>query len=165
MTARRHELQRHVDLRRWYNREPSSPTYLSRMRLSALHSIVPAVLLFAGVTAFSPASPLASEHGAAFHAHLVRADPAVNDTIAATPKSVRLWFSEPVELELSRVKIVREGGDTVRTSVLRHEGTAATTAAVDLATPATAPGTYVVAYRVVARDGHPSSGSYRFVVK
>jgi len=135
------------------------------MRLSAFHSIIPAALLFAGVTAFSPASPLASDRGAAFHAHLVRADPAVNDTIASTPRTVRLWFSEPVELGLSRVKIVREGGDTLKTSMLRHEGSAATTAALDLAAPATAPGTYVVTYRVVSRDGHPSSGSYRFVLK
>jgi copper transport protein len=135
------------------------------MRLSTLSSIIPAVLLFAGVTAFAPASPLARARGAAFHAHLVRADPAVNDTIASTPKTVRLWFSEPVELGLSRVKIVRVGGDTVKTSVLRHEGTAATTAALDLATPPTAPGTYLVTYRVVSRDGHPSSGSYQFVLK
>jgi len=135
------------------------------MRLSAFHSIVPAALLLAGVTAFSPASPLASGRGAAFHAHLVRADPAVNDTIASTPKTVRLWFSEPVELGLSRIRIVRVGGDTVKTSVLRHEGSAATTAALDLAAPPTAPGTYLVTYRVVSRDGHPSSGSYEFVLK
>jgi methionine-rich copper-binding protein CopC len=135
------------------------------MRLSALHSIVPAALLFAGVTAFSPASSVVPASGAAFHAHLVRADPAVNDTIAATPTSVRLWFSEPVELGLSRVRIVRLGGDTVKTSGLRHEGSAATTAALDLSTPPTAPGTYVVTYRVVSRDGHPTSGSYNFVLK
>ncbi|MBK5188764.1 MAG: copper resistance protein CopC [Gemmatimonadaceae bacterium] len=130
------------------------------MRLSALHSILPAALLFAGVTAFAPAAA-----GARFHAHLVRADPAVNDTIAATPRAVRLWFSEPVELGLSRVKIVRVGGDTVKTSALRHEGSAPSTAALDLAPAAAAPGTYVVTYHVIARDGHPSTGSYSFVVK
>jgi methionine-rich copper-binding protein CopC len=137
------------------------------MRLSILHSSIPAALLFAGVTAFAPASPAFTgrAEGAAFHAHLVRAEPAVNDTLAATPTAVRLWFSEPVELGLSRIKVVRMGGDTVKTSVLRHEGSAATTAALDLATPPTAPGTYVVTYRVVARDGHPTSGSYNFVLK
>ena len=140
-------------------------TYLSLMRLSALHSIVPAALLFAGVTAFAPPTPMLAGRGTAFHAHLVRADPAVNDTIASTPKSVRLWFSEPVELGLSRVRIVRVGGDTVKTSGLRHEGTAAATAALYLATPPTSPGTYVVTYRVVSRDGHPTSGSYSFVLK
>jgi methionine-rich copper-binding protein CopC len=135
------------------------------MRLSALHSIVPAALLFAGVTAFAPPTPMLAGRGTAFHARLVRADPAVNDTIASTPKAVRLWFSEPVELGLSRVKIVRVGGDTVKTSGLRHEGTMATTAALDLTTPPTSPGTYVVTYRVVARDGHPTSGSYSFVLE
>ena len=135
------------------------------MRLSALNSILPAALLFAGVTAFAPATPVMATHGAAFHAHLVRADPAVNDTIASTPKVVRLWFSEPVELGLSRVRIVRVGGDTVKTSGLRHEGNAATTAALDLSTPPRSPGTYVVTYRVVARDGHPTSGSYSFVLR
>ncbi|HEV7706332.1 MAG TPA: copper resistance CopC family protein [Gemmatimonadaceae bacterium] len=136
------------------------------MRLSALHSIIPAALIFAGVTAFAPATPVVAASGVArFHAHLVRADPAVNDTIAATPKTVRLWFSEPVELGLSRVKIVRVGGDTVQTSGLRREGSEATTAALDLSAPPTAPGTYVVTYHVVARDGHPTTGSYNFVLK
>jgi len=144
---------------------PSLP-YLSHMRFSALHSIIPAALLFAGVTAFAPASTTASVgDGARFHAHLVRAEPAVNDTISATPTAVRLWFSEPVELGLSRVKIVRVGGDTVKTSGLRREGSAATSAALDLSAPPTAAGTYVVTYRVVARDGHPTTGSYNFVLK
>lgn len=135
------------------------------MRLSALYSIIPAALIFAGVTGFAPVTPAVAVSGATrFHAHLVRADPAVNDTIAATPKAVRLWFSEPVELGLSRVKIVRVGGDTVKTSGLRHEGSAATTAALDLSSPPTAPGTYVVTYHVVARDGHPTTGSYNFVL-
>lgn len=136
------------------------------MRLSALRSILPAALIVAGVTAFAPASSLAATgDGAAFHAHLVRAEPAVNDTIATTPKAVRLWFSEPVELGLSRVKVVRIGGNTVKTSGLRHEGAAVTTAALDLASPPTEPGTYVVTYRVVSRDGHPTAGSYNFVLK
>jgi methionine-rich copper-binding protein CopC len=144
----------------------SSFPYLSHMRLSAIHSIIPAALIFAGVTAFAPAAPrVATDDAARFHAHLVRAEPAVNDTIAATPKAVRLWFSEPVELGLSRVKIVRVGGDTVKTSGLRHEGSAATTAALDLSAPPTAPGTYVVTYHVVARDGHPTTGSYNFVLR
>ena len=89
------------------------PLIFHDMRRSAFTRLFPAALLFAGVTAFSPASRDASSR---FHAHLVRADPAVNDTIAATPKTVRLWFSEPVELALSRVKIERVGGDTDRKS-------------------------------------------------
>jgi len=122
-----------------------------------MKTIVPAAALFAALTAFAPAP-------ARFHAHLVKADPAVNDTIATVPKTVRLWFSEPVEVALSRMQIVRVGGDTLRTTALRREGPA-TTAAADLTVPATAPGTYVVSYHVVARDGHPSSGEYRFVVR
>lgn len=132
------------------------------MRLANLSSIFSAALLCAAVSAFAPAHVSAT---ARFHAHLVRAEPAVNDTIATTPKAVRLWFSEPVELGLSRVKIVRVGGDTVKTSVLRHEGSAAATAALDLAAPPTAPGTYVVTYHVVSRDGHPTTGSYNFVLR
>ena len=133
------------------------------MRLPASYrtltlSTVTAALLFCGVTAFAPAE-------ARFHAHLVRAEPAVNDTIATTPKAVRLWFSEPVELSLSRVRVVRVGGDTLKTGGLRHEGTEASSASLDFSAPATAPGTYVVTYHVVARDGHPTRGSYNFVLK
>jgi methionine-rich copper-binding protein CopC len=123
-----------------------------------LNFILSALVLFAGITAFAPAS-------ARFHAHLVKADPAVNDTIAASPKTVRLWFSEPVELALSRVRVVRVGGDTLKTGELRREGSAANTAATDLSAPATTPGTYVVTYHVVARDGHPTTGTYTFVVR
>ena len=130
------------------------------MRLTSFNSNCCAALLYAGVTAFAPAPAAVS-----FHAHLLRAEPAVNDTIATTPKSVRLWFSEPVELSLSRVRIVRVGGDTVKTGGLRHEGSASATASLDLTSPATTPGTYVVTYHVVARDGHPTTGSYNFVLR
>ena len=123
-----------------------------------MKTILSAAILLVGITAFAPAS-------ARFHAHLVKADPAVNDTIATTPKTVRLWFSEPVELALSRMQVVRVGGDTLKTGALRHEGSAATTAAADLATPATTPGTYIVTYHVVARDGHPTTGTYAFVIR
>jgi methionine-rich copper-binding protein CopC len=123
-----------------------------------MKTIAPAAVLFAGIMAFAPAS-------VRFHAHLVKADPAVNDTISTTPKAVRLWFSEPVELALSRMQVVRVGGDTLKTGALRHEGSAATTAAADLAAPAATPGTYVVTYHVVARDGHPTTGTYTFVIR
>jgi copper resistance protein C len=136
----------------------SSATYSSARRVRAVLAILPAALLLAGVTAFTSAR-------ARFHAHLVRAEPAVNDTIATAPKAVRLWFSEPVELGLSRMKIVRVGGDTLKTGALRHEGAAATTAAADFASPSLAPGSYVVTYHVVARDGHPTNGNYTFVVR
>ena len=136
----------------------SLPLIFRFMRISAFYSTAAALLLFTGVTASAPAT-------AVFHAHLVRAEPAVNDTLVSTPKSVRLWFSEPLELALSRVKIVRIGGDTVKTGALRHEGSAATTASLDFSAPPTAPGTYVVTYRVVARDGHPTTGSYNFVLR
>lgn len=130
------------------------------MRLSALGTTCCAALIFAGVTAFAPA-PVATR----FHAHLVRAEPAVNDTVATMPTAVKLWFSEPLELALSRVKVVRVGGDTVKTGGLRHEGSAAATASVDFSAPVTTPGTYIVTYHVVARDGHPTKGSYNFVLK
>src|SRR6476646_3312334 len=136
----------------------SATSYLSVMRLSAFRSTAAALLLFTGVTASAPASAL-------FHAHLVRAEPAVNDTLMSTPKSVRLWFSEPLELALSRVRIMRIGGDTVKTGALRHECDASTTASLDLPAPPTVPGTYVVTYHVVARDGHPTTGSYSFVLR
>ena len=123
-----------------------------------MKTILPAAMILAAITAFAPAP-------ARFHAHLVKADPAVNDTISTTPKTVRLWFSEPVELALSHLKVVRVGGDTLKTGTLRHEGSAATTAAADLMASVTTPGTYVVTYHVVARDGHPTSGEYRFVIK
>lgn len=125
---------------------------------TATLSLAFAALLLGGVTAVAPAA-------SRFHAHLVKAEPAVNDTIAATPKSVRLWFSEPLELSMSRVRVVRAGGDTVKMGGLRHEGSEAATASLDFNVPPTAPGTYVVTYRVVARDGHPTTGSYSFVLR
>jgi methionine-rich copper-binding protein CopC len=161
-------MKRHIrGLRLYYSCPRFAPPIFGSMRFFPLRSILSAAVLVAGVTGFAPAPALAGARAArtAFHAHLVRAEPAVNDTIASTPRAVRLWFSEPVELGLSRIRIVRLGGDTVKTSALRHEGDASTTAALDLATPPSAPGTYLVTYRVVSRDGHPTSGSYSFVLK
>jgi methionine-rich copper-binding protein CopC len=122
----------------------------------ARRALLPA--LFVAAAAIFAAAP------ARFHAHLVRADPAVNDTVSTLPTSVRLWFSEPVELGLSRMHVVRAGRDTVKIGALRREGSAATSAVADLASARLAPGSYVVTYRVVARDGHPTSGSYSFVI-
>ncbi|MBA2683688.1 MAG: copper resistance protein CopC [Gemmatimonadaceae bacterium] len=139
----------------------SSSLITPYMRLTASYitiSTMTAALLFGGVTGFAPAS-------VRYHAHLVKAEPAVNDTIATTPRSVRLLFSEPLELSLSRVTIVRVGGDTVKTGGLRHEGSEAATVSLDVTVPATMPGTYVVTYHVVARDGHPTKGSYNFVLR
>ena len=104
---------------------------------------------------------LALPAAALAHAGLVSSDPADGALLTASPTRVRLVFSEPMEVSLSRVWLVTGDGRTIPL-----EGAAdptevrAMVAAVD-SLPA---GAYLVAWRVLSADGHPVEGSLSFSV-
>jgi Uncharacterized protein, homolog of Cu resistance protein CopC len=98
------------------------------------------------------------------HAKLLNSKPAARETLKASPMAIKLWFSEPVETGLSRIKLVGAGGATFAT------GRARTIPGADASTlmaPVTAPlpaGSYRVQWAVASDDGHPVKGSYSFTV-
>lgn len=96
------------------------------------------------------------------HAALQKAEPTNGAVLTRMPKQVSLWFGEEVQPGLSRIVVKLNG----------HSETAGQ-ATVDPKNPkhltvpvtGTAKGPYRVQWRALARDGHPSSGAYTFLVK
>jgi copper transport protein len=116
---------------------------LRRFRPALLGVLLPWLLL--------PQSALA-------HAAVVALDPPPGSVQAQPPTVVRITFSEPVTP-------FGRGIDVYSSSGRRVSGTAVASgfALVDSLNEL-GPGTYLVEWRVVARDTHPSRGSYTFSV-
>src|SRR5581483_6606039 len=76
------------------------------------------------------------------------------------PATVRIVFSEPVTPIGGGVQVIGPSGRRVERGVSRVEGG---TLVVDV--DASAPGTYLVTWRVVADDTHPARGSFAFSVR
>jgi methionine-rich copper-binding protein CopC len=122
-----------------------------------VRALAMAVLMSAGAAGYTPAP--------AWHTHLVRSEPAVNDTLARSPSAIRLWFSEPVELAVTTVKLADAAGTSVALAkVTRADAGEAAPVAVTLNAPLP-PGSYVITWRTAAKDGHPANGTINFVVK
>lgn len=113
------------------------------------------------VIAACAAAAVLSAAPAAAHAYLVRSDPGHNARIAQAPKSLRMQFSEPVEPSFVEI-VVKVNAEVVAPAgapVVEDQGRT-----LRLALPAGAAGDYEVAWRIVARDGHPTQGTLRFTV-
>jgi copper transport protein len=97
------------------------------------------------------------------HAHLERSDPVADARLTTAPTAIRLWFSEAPELVLSTVALLDSAGSSL--ALGPPERGADGPRSVRVAIPvALAPGLYKVKWRVVAADGHPSSGTFLFRV-
>jgi methionine-rich copper-binding protein CopC len=97
------------------------------------------------------------------HAYPDHCDPKVGSTLSASPGRVRIWFDSDLEPAFSSIAIQREGGATVDKGDGRVD--ASDRKLLEVSIPQLAPGTYRVAWSVVARDGHRTSGDYKFTVR
>jgi methionine-rich copper-binding protein CopC len=115
--------------------------------------------------AFLAVAPTAT-HGAMArrHAYLVKSQPAAHDT-TSPPRAVRLWFSEKVELKVTRIKLVNATGDSVRMGKPAPAGDDADDPIVVTVAATLSPGAYKVNWSTAGKDGHPSKGTIDFVVK
>ena len=96
------------------------------------------------------------------HAFLNQAIPPVGGTVPASPKEIRLTFSEGIEQHFSGIDLATGEGRTVAT------GAAVVDPANDkqlvLVLPPLAPGRYRVRWHVVSVDTHRTEGEYSFAV-
>lgn len=131
---------------------PAARTVRPR-RVRALASLLTALLI-------ALAAVLVGALPAAAHDSLIETTPADGSVVATAPATLTLRFRDNV-LDLSSQLIVR---DPVGDVVLDVEGV------VDAATlsaplpPGLVDGTYRVAWRVVAGDGHPLQGAFEFSI-
>ncbi|MFM8303936.1 MAG: copper resistance CopC/CopD family protein [Actinomycetota bacterium] len=105
------------------------------------------------------AGPLAG--AAAAHADVTGVSPAPAAVLERSPKSVKVFFSEGVDVGLGGVFVYDANGDRVPTGSLRQP------VPERLVLPITgdlADGSYIVTYRAVSEDTHPIQGTWTFVV-
>ena len=102
-----------------------------------------------------------SAWAAPFHLHLLKSSPAANATVAAAPDSIRLSFSQTPELKVTTVTVTGPASAAVALAPLTSADSATVVAAVK---GKMSPGTYTVAWRTMARDGHVAHGTFAFTV-
>jgi methionine-rich copper-binding protein CopC len=98
------------------------------------------------------------------HAYPDHADPKVGSTVSAPPFLVRIWFDGDLEPVFSMIMVhaakdntmVDKGDSRVDPSDLTL---------LEVSVPALPPGSYIVFWSVVARDGHRTSGNFIFTIK
>jgi copper transport protein len=112
------------------------------------------LFLLAGLLLLAPASAFA-------HAKLLRSLPKSNETAAAAPKLVELWFSTEVSPGFSTIEVTDSGGVRVDRGEVSHtEGEKK--AQVELGELGA--GAYTVAWKVVSVDEHTIRGKFTFKV-
>lgn len=99
-----------------------------------------------------------------FHLALKRAEPGMNDTIASSPKTLKLWFTESVTPAGTGIRVTGPQDHTVMIGAISVESAPLSPAVVSVSEPL-APGTYTVAWRAMADDGHPSMGKFSFTIR
>jgi methionine-rich copper-binding protein CopC len=97
------------------------------------------------------------------HLHLVRSEPAANDTLHAAPAAIRLWFSSPPEMAITSVHLTTGAGQPVAVGPATRDAADTAPVVAPVKAPVT-PGDYVVVWRTSAADGHMSQGRIPFVV-
>jgi methionine-rich copper-binding protein CopC len=144
-------------LARRSRRMPTSATMTVGIMLAA------ALVAAPSATAARAADAGRSGSSDAFHLRLLRAEPVIDSTVVGSPAMIRLWFSEPVRLKATSVKVTDGSGAAVGLGPLSRD-TAATAPVVGKVLKALAPGRYTVAWRTMGRDSHVVKGQYTFTV-
>ncbi|HUG13384.1 MAG TPA: CopD family protein [Thermomicrobiales bacterium] len=124
-------------------------------------SRVPTVAL---VTLLLVALALLPESASA-HAALLRSDPAGSVSLAEGPESISLWFSEAVELDYSRIQVLRSDGSRVSAGVLQRRDDGPDPALLLPLRDELGRGSYTVVWSVLSSvDGHVTEGFFSFTV-
>ena len=118
-----------------------------------------------GILTFVPLGPLLLSFPHAFaqdaHALPLRTDPAADAVLSAPPQQVRIWFSEDLIPQTSRIVVV----DTTNHEVDNRDTQVTGTTEMSVSLPLLPAGTYVVVWRSQsAVDGHIAEGSFIFRV-
>ncbi len=99
------------------------------------------------------------------HTRLLRSIPLADSAITASPATVQLWFSEKIELGLSRVRVEDAGGRSVSIAPLTQDATKAGAPVVGRVPAPLADGTYKLHWTAASGDGHAVKGSFSFTIK
>ncbi len=96
------------------------------------------------------------------HVTLRRSDPGAGAILTATPLVLRFWFTEQVELAVTRVTLVDQAGKVFGVAEpVAMENNEQGGVQLQLYSPLNA-GVYKVTWHTVALDGHAASGAFTF---
>jgi methionine-rich copper-binding protein CopC len=94
------------------------------------------------------------------HAFLDHAEPRVGSTVATSPSSVTLSFTEPIEPSFSRIDVSDAQGRRIDTGKIEHPAPDR----LNVTLPALSVGTYTVHWAVTSVDTHQTEGKFQFTV-
>lgn len=97
------------------------------------------------------------------HAHLKRSEPAAGSRLTGSPQWIRFWFTERPELSMTAISIKDAKGNVFALAAPEADRNDPLLISVRVAQTLPA-GRYTVAWRTAASDGHPSRGTFTFVV-
>lgn len=118
-----------------------------------MRKFVSSLVLLAGIAVAGPVWA---------HAHLVSAEPKVGETVVAAD-SLKLVFSEGIEIKFSKVEVTRPDGGPVALGAVALDP--ADDKVIIVSLPGRLPaGTYRVHWTVVSVDTHRTQGTYDFTV-
>ncbi len=99
----------------------------------------------------------------AFHNHLTKSTPAVDEQLAASPKAIRLWFAEKVDAKFSSITLMRADSTKIETpKPTATDDPKSIATDVPTALPS---GKYLIRWRTAGDDGHAVRGTFSFSVK
>jgi copper resistance protein C len=98
------------------------------------------------------------------HALLKSATPAVGSTVSASPKEIRINFSEGVEPRFSGLTLTAQSGASAPVGKSSVDPADSSTMITPVAEPLK-PGVYTVNWHAVAVDTHKTQGSFQFTVQ
>ena len=128
--------------------------------LSALR--IPFAALAAAVRVVTAAArPAATDR---FHTRLVKSVPTKDSVLATSPVSIRLWFSEPIELRVSKIRLESSAALAVALGSLRQDASTTDAPMTAAITQPLVAGTYTVYWTAASRHGDAAKGSYAFQV-
>jgi copper resistance protein C len=100
---------------------------------------------------------------AALHTHLTRSEPAGMSTVRTAPTEIRLWFSAPIQINVTTVRLTGPDGAAVEVAAPAN-GDGANPPVVALVRGQLKPGRQQVTWRTMSRDGHAVSGTFAFTL-
>ena len=98
------------------------------------------------------------------HAHLRRAVPPVGGVVTASPKEIRLKFSEGVEPHFSGIDLASASGEAVAVGKAGVDPADNSVLVVGVGQPLK-PGLYKVTWHALSVDTHRTQGSFEFTVQ
>lgn len=97
------------------------------------------------------------------HAFPDHSDPKVGSTVSGSLASVRIWFDSDLEQAFSTLMVHNADGKMIDKRDTRVGP--ADPKLLQVSVPPLSPGTYLVIWNVVSRDGHRTNGQFSFTIK